>query len=388
MKPSEHLWFVEGVAYDFTPFVDHHPGGRRLLMGARGLYDATPLVRSYHAFKDLARVYSLLEACRYRGAIAPFKHALLPIRPYTFEETGLYQTLVRTVRAEYEVQTDVRSIMYGRLYLELVVLLVCFWYEYMYLCGLLCSLIGFSFWHDYEHGALGPPSNSLWERVLTLCSLGFDEDIWNLQHNIKHHAYTGVYGHDPDEGTWLRVPGLVLCTLSSLTQRLWYFRLPLYGKMWFLHDPGGLCLGRMLLYLVLPECLVWWKTASWLAVVWYIVGKSQLNMLIVYGDHYMPATTYATSRLYTETTRAIDWGEAQVCVSANFGRGSRVVDWILGTNYQIEHHLFPALANVHLPHIAPIVRRICVARGLHYDDRYSLPDIMRALVLHGVRWLA
>jgi fatty acid desaturase len=49
-------------------------------------------------------------------------------------------------------------------------------------------------------------------------------------------------------------------------------------------------------------------------------------------------------------------------------------------NYQIEHHLFPALANAHYPRLAPIVRRVCTEMDIPYDDTYSLMDIVGALL--------
>jgi fatty acid desaturase len=51
-----------------------------------------------------------------------------------------------------------------------------------------------------------------------------------------------------------------------------------------------------------------------------------------------------------------------------------------GMNYQIEHHLFPAVANAHYPRIAPIVRRVCAEMGVHYDTKNSLVDVVCALI--------
>ena len=194
---------MDGLAYDLLPFVDQHPGGRRLIMGARGLHDATPLVQSYHAFKDMTKVKRMLAQYQYTGPVQPWMRVHTPIRPYTFADTGLYQRIVSTVRAEYDVHRDVRILMYGRPCILGILALVCFWYDWMWLCGVLQISLLFVFWHDYEHGALGPPSDSMLEHALTLCTSGFDEDVWNLHHNYKHHAYTGAYGHDPDDGTKL-----------------------------------------------------------------------------------------------------------------------------------------------------------------------------------------
>ena len=146
-------------------------------------------------------------------------------------------------------------------------------------------------------------------------------------------------------------------------------------------DPGYLSPCRLVLYAVAMEALVYWKTTSWLAVLWYIMGKSMMYMLLVYGDHMMPATRRAAQHMYRETTHPMDWGEAQVRASADFCVGHRITDWLMGgMNYQIEHHLFPALANAHYPRLAPIVRRVCTEMEIPYDDTYSLMDIVGAML--------
>jgi fatty acid desaturase len=379
---AEQLWFIDGLVYDLMPFVDHHPGGRRLIMGARGLHDATPLVHAYHVFKDMTKVKNMLAKYQYTGPVEPFQRAHTPLRPYTFADTGFYHRVVSAVRAEYDVHTDVRLLMYGRPCLLGLLAMGCFWSDWMWLFGIVQIVAGFVFWHDYEHGALGPPSNSVLEHALTLCTSGFDEDIWNLHHNAKHHAYTGAYGHDPDETTWTRsIPGVVLLLFAHLGQRLCYLRLPYYGRLWFMRDPGHLSPCRLVLYAAALEALVYWKTTSWLAVLWYIMGKSMMYMLLVYGDHMMPATRRAAQHMYRETTHPMDWGEAQVRASADFCVGHRITDWLMGgMNYQIEHHLFPALANAHYPRLAPIVRRVCTEMDIPYDDTYSLMDIVGAML--------
>jgi fatty acid desaturase len=58
---------------------------------------------------------------------------------------------------------------------------------------------------------------------------------------------------------------------------------------------------------------------------------------------------------------SMDWGIVQVKNSGNFANGGWDVVCRLfgGINYQIEHHLFPSVSHVHLPALAPIVRKVC-----------------------------
>jgi fatty acid desaturase len=134
------------------------------------------------------------------------------------------------------------------------------------------------------------------------------------------------------------------------------------------------------------EVLVYYKTASWMSFMWYIIGKSMVYMMLVYGDHTMPETRSATDKMNRETVHPVDWGEAQVRASADFCAGNRVADWCMGgMNDQIEHHLFPALADAHYPRIAPIVRRVCTDMGIEYADKYSIMDILFTLIRHRTR---
>ena len=64
----------------------------------------------------------------------------------------------------------------------------------------------------------------------------------------------------------------------------------------------------------------------------------------------------------------LDFLRRQVLTSRNV-RGSRVVDWVLGgLNYQIEHHLFPAMPRPNLRRAQPLVRAFCQQHGLPYVE--------------------
>ena len=62
-----------------------------------------------------------------------------------------------------------------------------------------------------------------------------------------------------------------------------------------------------------------------------------------------------------------DWYKHQVLTSSNHSVGSNF-GYIFsgGTNYQIEHHLFPGVNHCHYPYIQPIVERICKKHNIKY----------------------
>ena len=48
----ESAWvYVDDIVYDITSFIDHHPGGRDMLLLVAGR-DITDLIRTYHPFTD------------------------------------------------------------------------------------------------------------------------------------------------------------------------------------------------------------------------------------------------------------------------------------------------------------------------------------------------
>jgi fatty acid desaturase len=76
-----------------------------------------------------------------------------------------------------------------------------------------------------------------------------------------------------------------------------------------------------------------------------------------------------------------DFLRKQVLTSRNV-RGGRFVDAALGgLNYQIEHHLFPAMPTPNLRKAQPIVQRYCAEIGVSYEMT-SLTDSYRQALSH------
>jgi linoleoyl-CoA desaturase len=66
------------------------------------------------------------------------------------------------------------------------------------LLGALISAIGFNIMHDGSHGSF---SNSPFINkcaAITLGILGGSPFMWNMKHNVVHHAYTNIDGVDDD----------------------------------------------------------------------------------------------------------------------------------------------------------------------------------------------
>jgi len=78
-----------------------------------------------------------------------------------------------------------------------------------------------------------------------------------------------------------------------------------------------------------------------------------------------------------------DWYRHQVKTSANYCTGSTLVFYFSGgLSHQIEHHLFPNVNHCHLPHIQPIVQRVCRKHGVDYREFSSIGEALRSYYRH------
>ncbi|RRR97293.1 fatty acid desaturase family protein [Glycomyces terrestris] len=97
------------------------------------------------------------------------------------------------------------------------------------------------------------------------------------------------------------------------------------------------------------------------AVVFLLVHKAAwgLYMGSVFAPNHKGMPTFVGE---TE----LDFLRKQVLTSRNV-KGGWFTDFALGgLNYQIEHHLFPAMPSVHLKYAQPIVEEFCVEKGIPY----------------------
>jgi len=69
--------------------------------------------------------------------------------------------------------------------------------ECIFLGGLIAA-IGFNVMHDGAHGSFSKYSWANKCASVTLCFLGGSHFMWNVKHNIIHHAYTNIDGVDDD----------------------------------------------------------------------------------------------------------------------------------------------------------------------------------------------
>ncbi len=263
--------------------------------------------------------------------------------------------------------------------------------------------------HDANHGAFF--GRARYDHLLGWTAdalLGFSSYTWRVKHNVAHHTYTNVDGHDDDVS---QVP--LARFAPSQQHRPWYrfqhyYIWPLYtlvGVRWqTLGDILSLVRGRFAeTTLRLPHgwnlfALVAGKATffGWTIVVplffypWWAVLAAYLGFSMILS--LVMVTTFQLAHCVEEATFTAHeemaaerrvWAVHEVETTVDFCPRNRVLTWVLGgLNFQIEHHLFPRVPHTHYPQIARIVERNCVAHGVRYTIQPSLTVALRSHFRH------
>lgn len=271
------------------------------------------------------------------------------------------------------------------------------------LLGLVVAAIGFNIMHDGAHGSF---SKYKWVNHLAAFSLnilGGSHFMWNMKHNVIHHAYTNVDGVDDDIDIkpWMRMSTtqpryamhryqhLYFWFLYAMLYIFWIFVLD-YQK-YFKKRIGemplkpmsfadhlifwGFKLLNLFLYIALPIYTVGFL--PWLVgfLIFTIVAGFTISIVFQLAhtvEHtHFPMPDEDTGRLQDE------WAIHQLKTTANFAPHSKFISWFVGgLNYQIEHHLFPKISHVHYPEIRRIIKQTCAEFNVPYIEyprmRYAI----------------
>ena len=274
------------------------------------------------------------------------------------------------------------------------------------LLGITTAGIGFNIMHDGAHGSFSKYRGINNIAAFTLNVLGGSSFMWNMKHNVIHHAYTNVDGVDDDIDIqpWMRMsstqPKLLMhryqhiyfWLLYSLLYVLWVFVLD-YQK-YFKQRIGAMPLKKMsftdhltfwsfklihlFLFFVLPIMMLGF--VDW--VIGYLIFALVAGFVIsivfqlahtVEHTHF-PQPVDDTGKLEDE------WAIHQLKTTANFAPKNKVISWMIGgLNYQIEHHLFPKISHIHYPELRNIIKQACSEFNVPYIE---YPKMRQAIVSH------
>ncbi|MHC4450368.1 MAG: fatty acid desaturase family protein [Planctomycetota bacterium] len=276
--------------------------------------------------------------------------------------------------------------------------------------GVVIAAIGFNIQHDGGHEAYSRVGWVNRAMAFTLDLVGASSYVWARKHNVLHHTYTNVDGHDddidlgplarfsPDQRRFRhhRLQHIYMWVLYAIIIPKWHFqddwsqlfsgrigshKLP-WPKGWDLVQFVAGKLAWLTLVFILPMML----HPIWAVLACYVIASGTAGIIVsivfqlahVVEETQFPTPDPVTGRIETP------WAIHQVQTTADFAQGNRLLSWYVGgLNFQIEHHLFPRVCHVHYPKIARIVKKTCRQHGITY---HTFPTVSSAVRSH-YRWL-
>jgi linoleoyl-CoA desaturase len=272
--------------------------------------------------------------------------------------------------------------------------------------GMFSAFVGFNICHDAIHKAFSSNNkvNQFFSFVFNL--VGANPYVWSITHNIVHHTYTNIPGHDEDIEI---APGLIRIDkgdkiLSVQRFQHWY-AFPLYSmaslswifrkdfKKFFQHEIGSYKAKHpkkeyfnlfflkglyYFLYIVLPLLLLsvtWWQFLIGFVVLHIAQG---LTMGLVFQlAHVVEGTSFPVPNMNGNIEEV--WAEHQMRTTANFATHSQLAAFFLGgLNRQIEHHLFPKICHIHYGKISRIVKQTALEFNLPYIESKTFLEALRS----------
>ncbi len=339
------------------------------------------------------------------------------------DKTKFFRTLNKRVN-EYFKENNIKKTGNWKLHLKTIVMFTLFLAPYFFLIAidmpfwlyLLLSVVigvgmagvGMNVMHDGNHGSY---SEKGWINKImggSIYILAGNVYNWQVQHNVLHHTYTNIHGHDEDldagkiirftkKAKWHRfhkfqhyysvfLYGLLTfnwaITTDFLQMRRYLKRKLSYGEF---KKPSirwtTLIITKVIyfsVWLVIPMVLgiTWWKVLLGFIVMHYTAGL--ILSVIFQLAHVVEDTENPEPNEAGEMENT--WAVHQLFTTANFAPKNWLMNWYTGgLNHQIEHHIFPHISHVHYGKIAKIVKETAAEFDLPY---YEFKTTRAAIASH------
>ena len=269
------------------------------------------------------------------------------------------------------------------------------------------ALVGFDIQHDGNHGGY---SKYNWVNELmgyTLNLIGADKSVWRQKHNILHHTFTNIRGHDSDIALpWVRLSQAQPWQPMHRYQHIYTFGLYCFVSLsWiFLVDFQRFFTGRIgqyrlpkkttkdyvvffvtkvfyLGYAVVLPCFFHpvWVVALFFFGIHLLLG---FTLAIVFQlAHVVEGTTFPTpnEKYEIENAWAIHEAETTFDFAISDSWLHRLVTWCLGgLNFQVIHHLFPRMNHTMYPKIVGVVRAVFGEFNVSYNFHGTIREAVGA----------
>lgn len=271
--------------------------------------------------------------------------------------------------------------------------------------------VGMNVMHDGNHGSYSEKS---WLNKFmggSIYVLAGNVNNWQVQHNVLHHTYTNIHGHDEDldAGRIIRFTHTAKWMWVHKFQH--YYSVFLYGLLTFnwaittdirqmrRYIKKGLSYGKfqspvkqwtvlvitkliyVSIWIALPIIIgiTWWKVLLGFFVMHYTAG---LILSVVFQlAHIVEETANPLPDENGEMENT--WAIHQLYTTANFAPKNKIVNWFTGgLNHQIEHHIFPNISHIHYGKIAEIVKQTAREHNLPYHEFKTMRGAVAAHFRH------
>jgi fatty acid desaturase len=222
--------------------------------------------------------------------------------------------------------------------------------------------------------------------------LGMSATWWNDKHN-RHHSHPNQLDMDPD----IEIPFLDFTGTQALEQ-MNPFRQFLIRHQAFLFLPALMTVGvglqyQSILFLVRKQAkyhalewilmvahfvcyfaLIFSCLPFWQAVVFIALHQSFTGLYL--GSIFAPNHK---GMVILENESNMDFLHRQVVTSRNIYAHPWTDFWYGGLNYQIEHHLFPAMPRNRLKEAQQLIKPFCEAHAISYHETSALQSFREIL---------
>ena len=266
------------------------------------------------------------------------------------------------------------------------------------LMGIGMAGVGMNVMHDGNHGSF---SKHQWVNKImgsSIYILAGNVFNWKVQHNVLHHTFTNIHGHDEDleagrilrfskHADWMphhKFQHLYSVLLYGLLTINWaiftdFQQMKRYMKRKLSYANSkkpslqwtGLFISKIVyfgIWIVIPMVFIdapWWTVLIGFVAMHYTAGlilSIVFQLAHVIEDAEMPEAD-------TTGTMKNTWAIHQLLTTVNFSTKNRFMNWFTGgLNHQIEHNIFPHISHVHYTKIAAIVKKTAQEFNLPYNE--------------------
>jgi len=420
---SSDCWLaIRGRVYDVTSWIPKHPGGNDTIV-LNGGRDATQLFEAYHP----AKVQTML-ANYDIGGIEKYDvdHPAFP------PMSEFYRTLKIKIE-DYFIQNKISPRYAPEMLLRAVILVsLAFIFHYLAitcssfetsflfaaLSGVAFALICFMPVHEGSHAST---TESAWawraQGAIHDFVNGASFYTWCHQHFLGHHPFTNVTidgkekedAIDPDIAT--SEPDVRRIKPNQRWHEHYKFQMiyapMLYGLLgmkfrindimivFFLKTNGAIRLNpldnwHMFAFVAGKLFFLWYRII--LPMMWcqditkplwvFLVADLVTSYILAFVfqvNHVVALAKWPTVNQKTGIVN-MDWAEMQLSTTIDYAHDSWLTTFFTGAlNYQVTHHLFPYVSQIHYPKIAPIIKDHCQKHGFKY---HVLPTFWDAFCAH------